>query len=242
MAIPFGFAVVARRRGRRRAFGSARGDRRCCWPSWLYLAVTRARGAWIGGGARASSRSSWSGGPRCRADGPGCCCRSAPWCWRPALLPGRWRARDANDTKRYEPGSRVVLDALDPGLVGGAHAPRAVAAHARRLSRAPAVGRRSRETSRSCFRCTPSPSAAADGVMSATMVPRRPHNELLERLAETGPLGLAAFVALFVAAFAVGAGGRARGPRARRRPATPAATSTPRRRPRAASRPAWAAG
>ena len=38
------------------------------------------------------------------------------------------------------------------------------------------------------------PGAAADGVMSATMVPRRPHNELLERLAETGPLGLAAFV------------------------------------------------
>ena len=38
--------------------------------------------------------------------------------------------------------------------------------------------------------------------MSATMIPRRPHNELLERLAETGPLGAAAFVALFVTAIA----------------------------------------
>src|SRR5204862_8212082 len=46
------------------------------------------------------------------------------------------------------------------------------------------------------------PHAAADGVMSATMVPRRPHNEVLERLAESGPLGLAAFLAVFAAAIA----------------------------------------
>jgi hypothetical protein len=50
------------------------------------------------------------------------------------------------------------------------------------------------------------PRAAADGVMSATMVPRRPHNEVLERLAETGPLGLIAFGALFVTAFATALG------------------------------------
>jgi hypothetical protein len=48
------------------------------------------------------------------------------------------------------------------------------------------------------------PGAAADGVMSATMVPRRPHNELLERLAETGVVGALAFVALFGAALRAG--------------------------------------
>ena len=36
--------------------------------------------------------------------------------------------------------------------------------------------------------------------MSATVVPRRPHDELLERLAESGPLGLAALLAVYLAA------------------------------------------
>ena len=46
------------------------------------------------------------------------------------------------------------------------------------------------------------------------MIPRRPHNELLERLAETGPLGLAAFAAVFVTAIATALPDRARGARA----------------------------
>ena len=95
-----------------------------------------------------------------------------------------------------------------------------------------------RATSRVLFPLYAEPSAAADGVMSATMVPRRAHNELLERLAETGPLGLAALVALFVTAFgaALAARGRrgARGPAASPSADVDAASAAA----RAASRPA----
>src|SRR6185312_12996015 len=43
------------------------------------------------------------------------------------------------------------------------------------------------------------PNAAADGVLSPLAVPRRAHDDLLERLAETGPLGLLALLALYAA-------------------------------------------
>ena len=65
------------------------------------------------------------------------------------------------------------------------------------------------------------PNATEDGVLSPTTVPRRAHNDLLERLAETGPFGLAALLALYAALGAaavrrVRAARRARPPRRRR--------------------------
>ena len=164
----------------------------------MFLAVTRARGAWIGGalGVVAFFAVRRPALPR----------RAllllvpvAAVVLAAALLPGRWHARDANDTKRYEPGARVVLDVLDP--------------RPRSCARGPALWRRTLAIYAThpltgvgpgnfavLFPLYAEPSASADGVMSATMVPRRAHNELLERLAETGPLGLAAWVALFVTA------------------------------------------
>jgi hypothetical protein len=44
------------------------------------------------------------------------------------------------------------------------------------------------------------PGAADDGVLSPGLAPRRAHDDLLERLAETGPLGLAALLALYATA------------------------------------------
>jgi len=191
MALPFAFASIAQaRRGRARA-ALAVG---LLLAELAYVAVTRARGAWIGGALGVVvfllvrrpvlTRRAWLLLP------VGAVVLAA------ALLPGRWRPRDANDTKRYEPGARVVLDALDPGSP--------VARTRLGLWRRTLAVYRDHPLAGVgpgnfgvMFPLHAEPSAAADGVMSATMVPRRPHNELLERLAETGPLGLAAFAALF---------------------------------------------
>jgi tetratricopeptide (TPR) repeat protein len=43
------------------------------------------------------------------------------------------------------------------------------------------------------------PDAAADGVLTPVLAPRRVHDDLLERLTETGALGLLALLALYVA-------------------------------------------
>jgi len=196
LALPFGFAAVAQLRHNRV---------RTAWvvasllAQLLFLAVTRARGAWIGGALGIAvffvvrrpvltRRTLW-------LVPVGAVVVAA------ALLPGRWQARDANDTKRYESGSRVVMDALDPaspvartrlGLWR-----RTLAMYGEHPLAGVGPGNFS-----VIFPLHAEPGAAADGVMSATMVARRPHNELLERLLETGPLGLAAFAALFVAAIA----------------------------------------
>ena len=197
LAIPFGFAVVASQ-GRvrtRLAFAIA-----ISLAELLFLAATRARGAWIGGALGITAffvvrRPALPGRTRLLLVPVAAVVLAA------ALLPGRWLARDANDTKRYEPAARLVLDALDP----------ASAVARTRLGlwrRTLAVYREHPLTGVGpgnfpvLFPLHAEPGAAADGVMSATMVPSRPHNELLERLAETGPLGLAALVALFVTAFA----------------------------------------
>jgi hypothetical protein len=209
MALPFAFAAIAQAgRGRLRS-GPAVG---LLVAELAYLAVTRARGAWIGGALGilafflirrpVVTRRAWLLLPVIAV------------VLAAALLPGRWRPRDANDTKRYEPGSRVVLDAVDPGSP--------VARTRLGLWRRTLAVYRDHPLSGVgpgnfgvLFPLHAEPSAAADGVMSATMVPRRPHNELLERLAETGPLGLATFAALFFAAFmsalAVARRARARG-------------------------------
>jgi hypothetical protein len=195
VALPFAIALLASHRRPWVAVG-------ILLVAGLYLAVTRARGAWLGGAAGVAAflavrrpavpRRAWL---VLAPLGAGVVVA--------ALLPGRWQARDANDTKRFEPGARVVMDALDPrspvartrlGLwrrtlaMYGAHP----------LS---GVGPGNFSV---LFPLYAEPGAAADQVMSATMVPRRPHNEPLERLAETGPLGLAAFVWLFSAAFGAG--------------------------------------
>ena len=81
------------------------------------------------------------------------------------------------------------------------------------------------------------PNATEDGVLSPTAIPRRAHNDLLERLAETGPFGLAALLALY-AALGAAAVRRVRGARAK----ATRATGTGPRPARAAWPRSWDAG
>ncbi len=119
------------------------------------------------------------------------------------LVPGRWMPRDALDAKRFAPGASVVRDAVDP------QSP-VIRTRVGLWRRTLAMWRDGPTAGVGpgnfavMFPRYAEPRAAADGVMSATMVPRRPHNELLERLAETGVVGVLAFVALFGAALAAG--------------------------------------
>jgi O-antigen ligase len=198
MAIPFGFAAVALQR---RSLPRLAAALALLLAELVFLAVTRARGAWIGG-ALGVVVFFVVRRPAVPRKALLLAIPAAAAVLAAALLPGRWHARDANDTKRYEPGARVVLDVLDPASsvvrtrVGlwrrtlamyGAHPVTGVGPGNFAV----------------LFPQYAEPSAAADGVMSATMVPRRAHNELLERLAETGPLGLLAFIGLLGVALSV---------------------------------------
>jgi hypothetical protein len=115
-----------------------------------------------------------------------------------AAIPGRWTAHDSLDVKRFQPATRVVHDAVDPSSP--------VARTRLALWRRTLALYRSRPLTGIglgnfpvLFPLYAEPNATEDGVLSPTAVPRRAHNDLLERLAETGPFGLAALLALYVA-------------------------------------------
>jgi len=160
----------------------------------LYLAATRARGAWIGGAAGAltfllMNRRSWS--RRATAVAAAIAAISLVV----AVLPARSNPRYAADTKRLASGLAVIENSFDLG--------------------APAVRTRLGLWRRSLamFQLAPftgvgpgnwavffpayaEPGATAEGVLSPVLAPRHAHNDLLELLAETGLLGLAAMVIL----------------------------------------------
>src|SRR5262249_39577328 len=115
LALPFGFALLAADwRPLRGAAGSV-GDRERALRPWfdvgllmvqlVYLAVTRARGAWIGGAAGIVAFMVVRRPALSRA---ALLLPAGAVVMVAALIPGRWQPRDANDTKRYEPGARLV--------------------------------------------------------------------------------------------------------------------------------------
>ncbi len=113
-----------------------------------------------------------------------------------AIIPGRVIPRDVADAKRFAPGEHVVREALDPSSP--------VVRERLGLWRRTLVMYRARPflgvgpgNFQVFFPAYAEPDAHADGVISATVVPRRAHEDLLERLAETGPLGLAALLAIY---------------------------------------------
>jgi O-antigen ligase len=221
LSIPFGLGLLALERDRRRAgAGTRERDRRRAGagesegalgsPALLmlflaleivFLAVTRTRGAWLGGAFGTAiflgmHRPALPRPARLALVGLGLAALAA------ALIPGRLTARDAFDAKRSQPGQRIVLDALDPT---------APAARTRF-----GLWRRTLSIYREhpllgvgpgnfavLFPRYAEPGASADGVLSPWVVPRRAHNDLLERLAETGPFGLGALLAIYAAAAAV---------------------------------------
>ncbi len=167
----------------------------------VYLGATRTRGAWLGAvlGVAvfyALARRMLPGAALGLVLALGVAALAA------AVIPGRVTARDVGDAKRFEPGDHVVSEALDP--------------------RSPVLRERLGLWRRTVamwrghpllgvgpgnfqvyFPAYAEPGARSDGVMTAKTVPRRAHEDLLERLAETGPLGLAALLAVYAVGFTI---------------------------------------
>ncbi|HEY8926824.1 MAG TPA: O-antigen ligase family protein, partial [Polyangia bacterium] len=166
-----------------------------------YLAVTRTRGAWIGGAFGILAFVALLRPPRSRlvlAAGA----LVAALAVAAALVPGRSTQRDALDVKRYEPAERLVLDAIDPAA---APARTRLGLWRRTLQLAKAhpwlgIGPGNFAV---LFPSVAEPGARADGVLSPSEVPRRAHNDLVERLGDTGILGLAALLLVYGAAASV---------------------------------------
>ncbi len=170
----------------------------------VYLGATRTRGAWLGAasGIAVFFGLRWLAGQRGRAvprAGVALALALGVAALAAAVIPGRVIPRDVADAKRFEPGPHVVREVVDPT--------------------SPVVRTRLGLWRRTLtmYRAHPllgvgpgnftvffplyaEPGARADGVLTPTVVPRRAHQDLLERLAETGVVGLAALLAVYVVA------------------------------------------
>lgn len=204
MALPFGMgaAVVARRDGAR-AVGVA------LWAALaielVFLAVTRTRGAWFGA-ACGLGTVTWLGKHRLR--GP------ALWVGLGALavaalataLPARNNPRDVGDVKRYS----GVVELLSEGFDARSTALRSRFGLWRRtlamIEDHPGLGVGPGNWP-VVFPLYAEPGASRDGVLSAHKAPRQAHNDVLERAAETGVVGLLAALSLV---FGAGAAARRR--------------------------------
>ena len=199
MAIPFGFGLFG--------FGETTGpapspSRRRMIALFLlleigYLAVARARGAWVGGalgiGVFFALRR-----PALSRAAVGAVAAVAVLAVAGAAVPGRWTAHDALDVKRFQPATRVVRDAVDPSSPV-ARTRLALWRRTWALYRSQPLAGIGVGNFPVFFPLYAEPNATEDGVLSPTAVPRRAHDDLLERLAETGPFGLAALLALYAA-------------------------------------------
>ena len=128
-----------------------------------------------------------------------------------AVVPGRSTARDALDAKRHQPGQRLLLDAVDPRTPV---ARTRLGLWRRTLALAgghPIVGIGPGNFA-VLFPLVAEPGARADGVLSPSEVPRRAHNDLLERLCDCGLLGLGALLAVYGAALGIVVQQARRGP------------------------------
>jgi O-antigen ligase len=163
-----------------------------------YLAVTRARGAWLGAalGLAAFVALLRPRLPRRAAQGAAAAGAAALIV---AALPGRFAPRDAGDEKRFAPLAEVVRSGFD----STSPAARARIGIWRRTLRMygerPILGVGPGNFA-VLFPRYAEPCAAADGVLSPVLAPQRVHDDLLERLAETGPAGLLALLAVFAVA------------------------------------------
>lgn len=167
----------------------------------VYLGATRTRGAWLGATLGiavfyALARRALPGAALGLLLALGVAALAA------AVIPGRLIPRDLGDAKRFEPGEHVVSEAIDP--------------HSPVLRERLGLWRRTLAMYRAhpffgigpgnfqvYFPAFAEPGARADGVISARVVPRRAHEDLLERLAETGPLGLAGLLGIYVVGFTI---------------------------------------
>jgi O-antigen ligase len=212
VAIPFGLASLAIDASRGRGRGAALPVRQAVVVTLelTYLAVTRTRGAWIGAALGILAFVALLRPPRSRlvlAAGA----LVVALATGAALLPGRFTERDALDVKRYQPAERLVLDAIDP-TAAPARTRLGLWRRTLRLAKGhPWLGLGPGNFA-VFFPSVAEPGARADGVLSPSEVPRRAHNDLVERLADTGIVGLTALLLVYGAAASI----IARMPRPRR--------------------------
>lgn len=197
MAVPFGLGLLP--------FGARDADARprptvvavALGLELGYLAVARARGAWLGGALGIAAFLALRR-PRLSRTALAASLALGALALLAAIVPGRWTQHDSLDTKRYEPATRLVHDAVDPSSPVArtrlALWRRTLALYAEHPLSGVGLGNFA-----VLFPRHAEPNARADGVLSAAIVPRRAHNDLLERLAESGPLGLGAWLALYAA-------------------------------------------
>jgi O-antigen ligase len=188
MALPLGVGAAARCR--------PRALRTALWTSLalqiVYLAVTRTRGAWLGA-ACGLGASLWLARIRLSWSSVAVAIGVALVAAMAATLPGRFNPRDAGDSKRYE----GVVEVLQESVDAQSTAVRTRLGLWRRtlsmVREGPLVGVGPGNWP-VVFPRYAEPGATQDGVLSPTVVPRQAHNDLLERAAETGMVGLAAFL------------------------------------------------
>jgi O-antigen ligase len=183
----------------------------------VYLAATRARGAWAGGAAGALTFLALVK-PRPSARGAVLALALLAVAAAAALIPGRRNPRYAADTKRLAGPAEVAQASFDPRSVAvrtrlGLWRRTWAMAAAHPLA---GVGPGNWPV---FFPRYAEPGATADGVLGAALAPRQAHQDLLERAAETGAPGLAALLVLIGAA-AVAARQRLRAGEAQARAAT----------------------
>lgn len=190
MALPLGLAAVG---------GARRLDLRAAmWGSLaleiVFLAVTRARGAWVGA-ACGLGAALWLSRIRVSRASLAIALSVVVLAGVAAALPGRYNPRDAGDSKRYS----GVVEVLEEGFDVRSTAVKTRLGLWRRTAAMvrdqplfgvgpgnwPVVFPRYAE-----------PGARREAVLSATLAPRQAHDDLLERTAETGIPGFLALVAL----------------------------------------------
>jgi O-antigen ligase len=156
----------------------------------VFLAVTRTRGAWLGGACGLVTAVLLVRPRASRASVAIVIAAIASACVA-ASLPGRSNPRDIGDHKRYAGIVEVLEDGFD--------------AHSTALKTRFGLWRRTWTMVREhpivgvgpgnwpvMFPRYAEPGATRDGVLSASLAPRQAHNDILERTAESGILGLAA--------------------------------------------------
>jgi O-antigen ligase len=194
MALPLGVGAVAG--------AQARASRSALFVALslelVFLAVTRARGAWIGA-ACGLGVTLWFARERLSSAALGVAAGAAAVAVVAASVPGRLSPHDAGDVKRYA----GVVALLEGGVDARSTALRTRLGLWRRtiamLCDHPVLGVGPGNWP-VVFPRYAEPGATRDGVLSATRAPRQAHEDLLERAAESGVPGLMALGVLAVGA------------------------------------------
>ena len=193
IALPIGFAAAAASRGR----AGFRMIAAALVLELVYIAATRARGAWLGAACGVAAtlwmlRLRWSRTLTLTLTA------SIAIAFVAAVLPGRFNPRDAGDKKRYS----GMLDVLAGGVDAESPALRSRVGLWRRtlamVREHPLFGVGPGNWP-VIFPLYAEPHAAEDHVLSASVAPRQAHNDAMERAAETGTLGFGALLWLAAA-------------------------------------------